>query len=210
MTTTLKCSDYRCLKTTVENFRDDRTFDDRRANKPAKATLRNVLCNVHAGALKRSRYRDDPLPLSPKDKERLLKEQAKVDEQEREAAQQRAIEGDKRDAERHAEMWAFMDLPGGHRLVEADRGQFYTGEPTFEGKVWAGEEPKERWDNRWFNVEPSTRHYGEPRTGERLWPYVIRVTRGASLSPNEARALAAALIEAADKAEELNVPRKPA
>jgi hypothetical protein len=35
------------------------------------------------------------------------------------------------------------------------------------------------------------------------------MTRGSDLSPNEARALAALLVEAADKAEELNKERQP-
>jgi hypothetical protein len=38
-------------------------------------------------------------------------------------------------------------------------------------------------------------------------PYIVRVTRGSNLTPNEARALAALLNDAADKAEELNRDR---
>jgi hypothetical protein len=211
MATTLKCGEWRCTRynSPVENWVDDRGYEERSKNQPPTASLKNLRCNFHVGVNKRAKYSGrEVFPLTEKDRNRLLAEKTKVDAAEREAAEQRAVEADNRAAQRHAEEWAFMDLPGGHRIIATDRSLFTPGEPTFEGKVWAGDEPQERIDNRWFTVQPSERHYGEAKPGERLWPYVIRVTRGANLSPNEARALAAALIEAADKADELNEGRR--
>lgn len=207
--TVLRCSDYRCIKTNVNAFRDDRTFEDRQKNRPAKATLRNILCNMHAGALRRAKYRADPIPLTDEDRTRLLAEQAVVDEKEREEAAQRAVESDQRDAQRHAEEWAFVDVPAYHSVTEEKddwRAERDVPEPIFHGKVWVGDNPGERYDNRWFQLEPVQRNYGGKG---RLYPYSVRVTRGANLTPNEARALAAALIEGADKVEELNATRKP-
>ena len=206
MTTILKCSDYRCTKTTINAYRDDRGYTDR--DQPPKASLRNILCNLHAGSLKRAKYQKDPLPLTDADRTRLLKEQAKVDEVERQAAAERQVEREQRDAEQHAAEWAFMDLSAEHSIVADTDSRLFEEEPTYEGHVWAEGSSESAWDRKWFKMEPSRRDYGRP--GKRAYPYVIRVSRGSNLTPNEARALAAALIEGADKAEELNLTRQPA
>lgn len=209
MATVLRCSDYRCINTNVNAYRDDRSYEDRQEKRPLVASLSNILCNKHAGGQRRSRYQSDPIPLTDEDRERLLAEQAVVDEQEREAQRQRSIESDQRDAQRHAEAWALMDVPAHHSVTEEKddwRAERDIPEPIFHGKVWVGDDPGDRYDNRWFQLEPTQRLYGGKG---RLYPYSVRVTRGANLSPNEARALAAALIEGADKVEELNATRKP-
>jgi hypothetical protein len=215
MTTILKCGEYRCTKykSPVENFVDDRSWDEKRA-KPegAKATLRNLRCNFHVGVLKRSKYSNKTvLPLTDADRARVAKEQAKVRAEEQREAEQRAVEREQRDIERHAEQWAWVEQPAGYRLVEDDDRLVQPHEPKWEGKVWYGEEPKDRYDNRWFDLAPTERYYTKPAPGARLYPYAIRVTRGATLSPNEARALAHALMDAAGKAkaEVLNEKRAP-
>lgn len=207
--TTLQCGEWRCTRTTVNAFRDDRDWADKRGNKvKPRATLHNIRCNVHAGAMRRSRYQDDPLPLTDADRTRLLAEQAKVDAEERAKQDEQAIADDAADAKRHAAEWAFMDLTAEH-VIEANTNRaLFREEPTYEGLIWAGtDRPRNNWDSRWFSVEPSRRDYG--RAGKRPYPYVVRVTRGSSLTPNEARALADALRAGADKAEELNKERRP-
>ena len=200
--TTLKCGDWKCSsRKNVNQFAADRT--------EPKPTLRNIVCNVHAGALKRSRYRNDPLPIPPSDRERLLAEQAEVDRVARAEADAKHKEREARYAERFAEEWATLDTPAGHAL-EKDAERFYHSEkpePVFEGMVWEGERPENpRWDSRWFQLQPSQRNYGGEGPQH---PYIIHLTRGANLTPNMARELAAVLIEAADKADEFNAERRP-
>ena len=207
MTTTLRCSDWKCTRTTINAFHDDRDWDAKRNGKgKPKATLRNILCNVHAGARRRARYQDDPLPLPDEDRPRLLKEQSVIDAQEAEEHRKAAIANDERDAQRHADEWAFMELPGAFAITADTDKALFAEEPTYEGHAWAGERGH-RYDTRWFSIEPSQRDYG--RAGKRPYPYVLRIVRGSNLSPTEARALSDALREAADKAEALNEARKP-
>lgn len=215
MTTILQCGEYRCANRTknVNQFLDDRHWSEKQDPKSQpKATLRNLRCAVHAGAAKRSKYRNaDILPLSDEDRTRLLAEQAAIDaEQEREAEERRKENAIKAEQRRRAE-WAELDLPASYALVEdTDRSTSAQGEPVFEGLVWTGEEqPQRRYDNRWLQVEPSSKYYKAPPKGQE-YPYIIRVQRGANLTPNEARALAALLIESADKAEGLNAGKAPA
>ena len=208
--TQLVCSDYGCRRTTVSQFRDDRPWNEKRDGKgKPKPSLKNILCNVHAGAMKRSRYKDDPLPLPEADRERLFKEQAAIDAENRAKADAARQERERRDIEDHRAQWAFMSEEAHYAIdPDTDRASFEE-EPTFEGSVWTGEKPARNWETRWFNIEPSVRYYRAVNRHERQYPYIIRVSRGSNLSPNEARALAAALVEAAAKAEELNEKRAP-
>ena len=214
MTTTLKCGDYGCTKykSPVESFVDDRDYQDRAKNKPPRATLRNLRCRFHAGVNKRAKYSGRTvLPLTDDDKTRLLAEQKAINIEEAREAEERRKENAIKNEQRRREEWAELTQPAGHALVEdTDRSTSAREEPVFNGQVWlGGEKPTERWDNRWLQVEPTHKYYGPiPKGGE--YPYVIRVTRGANLTPNEARELAALLIEAADKAEELNAGKAPA
>jgi hypothetical protein len=145
--------------------------------------------------------------LTDEDRTRLLAAQAKVDEQDAKDNEQKDKENAERNAKRHAEEWATLNDPAQYAIVQHES---YSAEeePTFEGEVFTTA-PTYPGDARWFSIEPSQRYYRALRNSERAFPYYIRVTRGASLTPNEARALAAALTEGAAKAEQLNESRKP-
>ena len=208
--TKLKCADWKCSnwKSEVNAYVDKRDYKDKQENRPPrKPELGDLRCAVHAAGLKRSRYRDDPIPLNDKDRTRLLKEQAAVDEEERKEQEKARIANDEREARNHAKEWEEVGLRVYHDIVaDPDRDD----EPTFEGQVWmAGHRSDRGFEDRWFSIQPSHRYYGTPPEGARLYPYVLHIMRGADMTPNEARALAAALIAGADKAEELNKERAP-
>jgi hypothetical protein len=214
MTTTLKCGEYRCTqyKSAVESYVDDRSWPERNDPKSSpKATLRNLRCRFHVGVNKRAKYSGRTvLPLTDEDRTRLLAEQAAIDAKEAREAEERRKAGAIRREQQRREDWAELNLPAGHALnEETDRSLTAREEPVFTGQVWLGEEkPTERYDNRWLQVEPTHRHYSAAPKGEE-YPYVIRIMRGSNLTPNQARALAALLIESADKAEELNAGKEP-
>lgn len=214
MTTTLKCGEWRCTNPAmkVNQYVDSRDYHDREEGKPLTATLKGLRCNVHAGAIKRRKYYgNEVFPLTDEDRERLLKEQAAIDAERRAENEKRQAENAVKAEQRRREQWAEMDLPASHSLTEdTDRSVTAREEPIFTGQVWLGEEqPEHRYDYRWLQVEPTQRHYGVVPKGEE-YPYVIRVMRGSNLTPNEARELAALLVESADKAEELNAGKAPA
>ena len=208
METVLKCGDYGCTRTNVEVYVDDRNWDEKRANAPLVATLKNLRCKVHAAGIKRSKYyKKDLLPLTEQDRERLLKEQAVVNAEQTAKREAAAEESRQRAEQRRLEEWALLDLTAEHALVQ-DKERFSAmDEPSFEGLVWTGERPERGYEARWLNVVPTNRYYGTPPKGPE-YPYIIRVTRGSNLTPNEARALAALLVESANKAEELNAKLK--
>lgn len=205
--TTLKCGDYRCRQTNVVAFIDTRNFTQKEKGEAPEVTLRDLRCKMHTAAKRRSRYQSDRmLDLTDEQRAEMLKLQAVEDQRVAEQRAKSEVETQARAVKRRAEAWAAMDEPAQHALVPDDDRPLFAEEPTFEGRVWTGEKP-DRFDSRWFNLEPMQRFYGKTETP---YPYGIRVTRGSTLTPNEARALAAAIVEAADKAEELNAKRKPA
>ena len=213
--TTLRCGDYKCSRdersSAIEFFVDSRDYAEKAADKPkAKARLKDLRCRFHVGVIKRSKYsQKDLLPLTDKDRARLRDEQAAVYAENMVKRDEQAAERERRDIQRHAAEWAFQTVEA-HWAIDPDKDRATFGEePTFEGSLWTGDRPERNWDSRWFNIEPSVRYYRAVNRHERKYPYVICVSRGSNLSPNEARALAAALIEGANKAEELNAARKP-
>lgn len=167
--------------------------------------LQNLVCNFHAGAAKRRRYGQNVVESIPQaDIDRLLPLQAAKDAEQDadrkakdEAAQQRRLE-------QHAAAWTETEAEAQHSLVPDTESGYFDKEPTFTGKVWT-DERQSGFDKNRLQVVPSERHYSAQ--GDLPWPYTIRMMSMSSMTPNEARALAALLVEAADKADELNADR---
>jgi hypothetical protein len=205
--TRLKCGQWKCsnYKSEVNQYIDRRDHADKQAGRgPRKPELNDLLCNVHAGGMKRSRWRADPIPLGDKDRARLLKEKVKLDAEETAEREAASIEADERDARLHAQAWAELDATPEWFIASDDHGDYAGAEPTFTGKMWF--DGGRDYDRNWFDIRPSERNYGGHG---RNYPYVLRATRMANMTPNEARIMAEALVAGADKADELNALRAP-
>lgn len=161
-------------------------------------TPQDVYCNVHKGAMNRRIY--STYDFKPLTDEQKTKVQRILD---KEAAEQRAINAERikehRAAQerRRAAAWTALDLPATYNVKQEDRRWDPEADPRWEYRAGSGD-LNNHWGSYPINLQ----------TEEKGHPYTLRMSSTGTASPNEARAIAAALLEAADKADMLNQEKR--
>lgn len=211
--TEFECHDWSCRRqATTYNFRSPQSYKDE-GKSMAELFAQNILCNIHAGVIKRQKngrnsryYVNENLVLiselgSHWDEAKAAYLKARTDAN---AAAQAAAAAKRAEAQqvanaRFAEAWVersteapFIIEPDKERRSYEDR--FRDGYIVRKDNEGAGS-----WDSTAVDVEQDGRA-----------PAVVSIRSNGRMSPNKARALAQALILAANKADErdlINGPR---
>lgn len=200
----LRCGQYKSGQTFRPQKCDSLATQVTPGPYPPGAFVRSRLyCNVHAGALKRSRYRTIPelLPITdPAVAEIVAAARAEADDERQRATEERArqeVEAQRQYEARIVKEWAEYGTEYVYTLVPREPADHDVGredEAEIEIKPVSGG----RWDG----------HRLEVKGTDRQLPMYIRTLSTGSMTPKEARVLASALIAAAERAEAINATRK--
>lgn len=206
-----ECSNWDCHRVATQyNFRTEPSFRDK-GKTMAELFAANIYCNIHAGVIKRQKARyqyhaNENLVLiselgSHWDEAKAAYLKARADAN---AAAQAAAAAQRAEAQqvanaRFAEAWVERSTEGAY-IIEPNKEQRSYGDRYRDGYVIRKEDEKAgSWDSNNIDVEQDGRA-----------PAVINIRSNGRMSPNKARALAQALILAANKADErdlINGPR---
>lgn len=211
--TDFECSDWSCHRVaTTYNFRTEPAYRDMHKTM-AELFTANIYCNIHAGAIKRkksgrwaSHYENENLTLISElgshwdeAKQAYLDARlADAKEKQRKAEAARA-EANLAAQARLAQEWVERSTEAAYVIEPDTEVRSYSDRFRTGYIVRKEDEGRNAWDSSPVEVQQDGRA-----------PAIVRITSGGNMSPNKARAVAQALILAANKADERDITNGPA